>query len=158
MKPAGVLTIILCFVAVAQCQGQNPCQYCSDSYNACNNNAYQLLNNCLNFVENNYGCLSCADSGCPNVSTSTYCQGVHATDKCCQDYSQAQSACYSDFDSATLTCQQTYADCLSTCPVMVGSFRNQRRLPRRPSKAVNDAAWALLMRNLSRPSRLKLPA
>ena len=125
-----LLLVTLGFVAVGFSQTCQ--QQCDNIFSVCASNAEQQLNDCT------AGCGGC-DGGCPGGSAT----GTNP-DPC---------GCSTAFNAAMATCGQNYSECSSNChgmPRWVAS--------RKPAnhKVAEPVRWALLMRKLSRPEKLKL--
>lgn len=132
MRIMGLLLVTLSFVGVGL--SQTSCQQqCDNFYSVCASNAEQQLNNCLN------GCGGC-DGGCPGGSATG-----SPPDPC---------GCSVAYDAAMATCGQNYSDCSSECngmlPPLVANWKPA------DCRVVETVRWALLMRKLSRPEKLKL--
>jgi len=140
MRYATYLFALLWLAAFAHSQTYDQCQQsCSNAYNLCTGTADQQLNDCLATAAS---CQGGCEKGCPS--------GTPSSPRCPTD-----QQCYSDHDAAIATCNANYFDCSTSCGGEVPPSRAFRRHPGRPTK---DAIWALLMRNLARPEKLKVPS
>ena|SRR5215510_4105082 len=126
--------------------GQASCQQqCDNIQTVCTSNAFEQLNNCL---ANTGPCgKNMCSTGCPSGTTLL----------CDPKYPSAQNQCYSDYNTAIAVCDANYSDCSNACSQLVLPGASRRKLRKHPQKRSSDATWALLMRNLSRPSKLNLP-
>ena len=166
MRTAKLLLVIVCFAALAQGQSYDQCQQqCTDMYNLCTSNADQEWNQCLAAVQDGgTRCHSCfarypgqscpfdcsADNGCPIGQVT-----CRLEDCCDASASSATTTCNSEHDMAYSSCATDYQSCSSTCYGIIPPAAVRRKFPDQ-RKALNDASWALLMRKLSRPEKLKL--
>jgi len=166
MRLAILLFGMMWFASTAQGQTRSDLcqQQCENGYNLCTNNADELLNQCLSSAQADhqqcsscvtnhfpgYNCPSCsAPNGCPNGTPSCH------TEDCCLAASSSQiEQCNSDHDQAISLCGTDYNNCLNSCGGEVPPAVAGRTSPSRPRKYLSEAAWALLIRNLSRPGNL----
>lgn len=165
MKCATISFIVLCFAITGYAQSYDQCQQqCTNIYNLCTSNADQQLSQCLAAVQaGELQCVSCtnrnpgqecqtcsAPNGCPTGQPS-----CRSEDCCHSNASWQTSQCNSTHDAAIATCSQNYSDCSNNCANLIfppgGGNNGGANLI-----SVSDPILVVLMRNLSRPEKLKL--
>lgn len=135
MRFARLLVVVLWFAAVGH--GQTSCQQaCSNRYNVCTGNADQQQNQCL-LEATSPPCFCDSQFGCSPPP----------------DYCPTEQECNYLHDQAISSCDANYADCSNSCDPALPPRRASIYGPGEPP---DEAAWALLMRKLSRPGKFKL--